>query len=65
MKVFRIIFSIFTSLLYILLIPTISILFKFLNKKLIQQKFDKTTNSYWHNKNNKKSAVGDYFFKQS
>jgi len=65
MKIFRIIFSIFTPLLYILVIPTISILFKLLNKKLIQHSFDKTTNTYWHDKDNKKSGVVDYFFKQS
>ena len=64
MKIFKIIFSIFTPLLYIFLITPGLIFFKFFKKKPIHLKFDKTTNTYWLKKDNKKSGSGYYFFKQ-
>ena len=58
------IFSFVIPVLYLIIICPISLLLRFINKKIIPIKFDKNKNSYWVIKHDKKNGDSEDFYKQ-
>ena len=58
------IFSFIIPILYLVIICPVSLLLRFMNKKIIPINFDKNKNSYWVVKRYKKSGESEDFYKQ-
>ncbi len=58
------IISFIIPILYLIIICPISVLLRLINKNFIPIKFDKTKNSYWVVKLDKKSGESEDFYKQ-